>query len=127
MCSYVADPARSLCSTEKWFFWDSYTLRSPTSHLSTFGFQCFSQQLVEISFPHGGGGSPMVDVSTQCSEGSTSYLPTEQDTQFVHGCFEHRLGTTLECSDGVRCMDNNGEYTSHQHARFGSHTNSHAA
>ncbi|KAK2161927.1 hypothetical protein NP493_1552g00011 [Ridgeia piscesae] len=25
----------------------------------------------------------------------------------VHRCIEHRLGSTLECIDGVRCMDNN--------------------
>ena len=67
----------------------------------------------------------MVDVSTQCSEGRTSY-PDRTRHSVVHGCFEHRLGTTLECIDVVRCMDNNRESTSHQRAQFGSHTQSHA-
>ena len=38
--------------------------RSPTLHLSTLGFQCFNQQLVDTSFPHGGGKFPMVEFST---------------------------------------------------------------
>ena len=63
-----------------------------------------------------------MDVSTQCSEGSTSY-PDRTRHSIVHGCFEHRLGTTLECIDGV---DNNRENTSYQHALFGSHTQSHS-
>ena len=67
----------------------------------------------------------MVDVSTQCSEDNTSY-PDRTRHSVVHGCFEHRLGTTLECIDGVRSLDNNRENTLHQHARFGSHTQSHA-
>ena len=66
-----------------------------------------SQQLVDTSFPHGRGGSPMSNVSTQCSEGSTSYTHS-----VVHGCIQHRLGRTLECIDGVQCMDNNRETTS---------------
>ena len=32
----------------------------------------------------------------------------------------------MECIDGVRCMDNNQENTSHQHTRVRSHTQSHA-
>ena len=115
----------SLCPKKSWFLWDGYTLRSPTLQLSTLGFQCFNQQLVDTSFPHGGGGSPMVDVGTQCSEGSTSYSDRTRHS-VVHGCFVHHLGTTLECIDGVRCMDNNRKNTSHQHARFGSHKHSHA-
>ena len=67
----------------------------------------------------------MVDVSLQCSKGSTSY-PDRTRHSVVHGCFEHRLGSTLECIDGVRCMNNNRENTSHQHARLRSHTQSHA-
>ena len=56
----------------------------------TLGFQCFNQQLVDTSFPHGRGGSPMVDVSTQCSEDSTSY-PDRTRHSVVLGCFEHWL------------------------------------
>ena len=65
-----------------------------------------------------------MDVSTQCSEDSTSY-PDRIRHSVLHGCFKHRLGTTLECIDGVRCMDNNRESTSYQQAQFGSHTQSH--
>jgi len=113
----------SLHSQKNCILWDGYTLRSPTVHLSTF--QCFNQLLVDTSFSYNGGGSPMVDVSTQCSEGSTSY-PDKSRHPTVHGCFEHLLGTTLECIDGVWCMDNNRENTSHQHIRFRSHTQSQA-
>ena len=83
-------------STKNWFLWDGYTLQSPTLHLSTLGFQCINQQLVDNSFPHDGRGSPMVDVSTQCSEGSPSY-PDKTKHSVVHGYIEHRLGSTLEC------------------------------
>ena len=103
---------------KNWFLRNGYTL-------STLGFQCFNQQLVDTCFSHGGGGSPMSNVSTQCSDGSTSH-PDRTRHSVVHGCFERRLGTTLECIDGVRCMDNNRKNTSHQHARFRSHTQSHA-
>ena len=115
----------SLHPQKNWFLWDSYTLRSSTLHLSTLGFRCFNQQLVHTSFPHGRGRSPMVDVSTQCSEGSTSY-PDRTRHSVVHGCFEHGLGTTLECIDNVQCMVNNRKNTSYQHARFSRHTQSHA-
>ena len=81
---------------------------------------------METSFPHGGGGSPMVDVSTQCSEGRNTSYPNRTRHSVVHRCIEYRLGSTLEFIDGVRCMDNNWEYTSHQRAWFGSHTQSHA-
>ena len=77
--------------------------RSPTLHISTLGF-------------------PMVEVSTQCFEGSSG----RTRHSVVHGCIEHRLGSTLECIDGVRCMDNNRENTSHQRTRVRSHTQSHA-
>ena len=122
MCSYVADPA----TQKNWFLWDGCTQRSPTLHLSTLGLQCFNQQLVDPSFSHGEGGSPMVDVSTQCSERSTNY-PDRTRHSVVHGCIKHRLGTTLECIDGVQCMDNNQENTSHQRTRVRSHTQSHAS
>ena len=36
------------------------------------------------------------------------------------------MGSTLECIDGVRCIDNNRENTSHQRTRVRSHTQSHA-
>ena len=62
--------------------------------------------------------------SAQCSEGSPNY-PDRTRHSVVHGCIEHRLGSTLECIDGVRCMDNNRENTSHQHTRVRSHTQSH--
>ena len=107
MCSYVADPARSLCVHRK--TGSSGTAahpRSPRLHLSTLGFQCFNQQLVDTSFPHGGGRFPMVEISTQCSEGSPSY-PDRTRHSVVHRCIEHRLGSTLECIDCVQCMDNN--------------------
>ena len=126
MCSYVADPARSLCVQRK--NGSSGTAAHPhrlTLHLSTLGFQCFNQQLVDTSFPHGGGRFPMVEVSTQCSEGSPSY-PNRIRHSVVHGCIEHRLGSTLECIDGALCMDNNLENTSHQCTRVRSHTQSHA-
>ena len=42
------------------------------------------------------------------------------------GSHQHRLGSTLECIDGVRYMDNNLENTSHQRTRVRSHTQSHA-
>ena len=67
----------------------------------------------------------MVEVSTQCSEGSHSF-PNKTRHSVVHGCIEHRLGSTLDCIDGVRCMDNNRENTSHQRNRVRSHTQSHA-
>ena len=67
----------------------------------------------------------MVEVSTQCSEGSPSY-PDRTRHSVVHGWIEHRLGSTLECIDGVRCMDNNRKNTSHQRTRVRSHTQSHA-
>ena len=67
----------------------------------------------------------MVEVSTQCSEGSPSY-PDRTRHSVVHGCIKHQLGSTLECSGGVRCLDNNRENTSHQHTRVRSHALSHA-
>ena len=77
----MADPARSLCVHRKnGFFGTAAHPRSPTLHLSTLGFQCFNKQLVDTSFPHGGGRFPMVEVSTQCSEGAP-VTPTEPDTQ----------------------------------------------
>ena len=53
-------------------------------------------------------------------------LPRQTRHSVDHGCIEHRLGSTLECIDGVRCMDNNRENTSHQRTRVRSHTQSHA-
>ena len=72
-------------------------------------------------FPHGGGGCPMVDISTQCSEQSPSY-PDITRHSVVCGCIEHQLGSTVECIDGVQCMDNNRENTQRTHIR--SHTQS---
>ena len=70
--SYMADPARSLSIHRK--TGSSWTTHCEAQHciFQTLGFQCFNQQLVDTSFPHGRGGSPMVNVSTQCFEGSTS-------------------------------------------------------
>ena len=119
ICSYVADPARSLCIHRK--SGSSGTAahpRSPTLHLSTLRFQCFHQQHVDMSFPHGEGRFPMVEVSTQCSEG----YPNRTRPSVVHGCIEHQLGSTLECINVVRCMDNNRENASHQCIRVRSHT-----
>ena len=67
----------------------------------------------------------MVEVSTQCSEGSPNY-PDRTRHPVVHKCIEHRLGNTLECIDGVQCMDKNRSNTPHQHTRVRSHTQSHA-
>ena len=71
MCSYVADPARSLCvHRENGSSGTATHPRSPTLHLSTLGFLCFNQQFVDTSSPPpppGGGRSPLVEVSTQCS------------------------------------------------------------
>ena len=81
MCSYVADPVRSLCiHRENGSSGMAAHPRSPTLHLSTLGFQCFNQQLVDTSFPHGGGRFPMVEISTQWSEGAP-VTPTKPDTQ----------------------------------------------
>ena len=111
MCSYTAHPARSLCVHRK----NGYSGTaahpwSPTLHLSTLGFQCFNQQLVDTSFPQGRGRFPMVEVSTQCSEGSPSYPDRTTRHSGVHGCIEFRLGSTLVCIDAVWCMDNNREH-----------------
>ena len=89
------------------------------------GIWMFNQQLVGTSFPHGGWRFPMVEVSTQCSEGSLSYLDRTRHS-VVHGCIEQRLGSTFECIDGVRYMDNNRENTSHQRTQARNHTQSHA-
>ena len=81
MCSYVADSAQSLCVHRKTGSSGTATHpRSPTLHLSTLGFWCFNQQFVDTSFPPGGGRSPMVEVSTQCSEGSPSYPDQKNQT-----------------------------------------------
>ena len=104
MYTYVADSARSLCiHRNNGSSGTAAHPRSPTLHLSTLGFQCFNQHLEDTSFPHGGGRFPMVEVSTQCSEGSPSY-PDRTIHSVVHGCIEHRLGSTLKGIDGVRCM-----------------------
>ena len=127
MCSYMADPARSLyVHIINGSSGTAAHPRSPALHLSKLGFQCFNQQLVDTSFPHGEGRFPMVEVSTQCSEGSPSYTDRTRHS-VVHGCIEHRQGSTLECIYGVRCMDNNRENTSHQRTRVRSHTQSHAS
>ena len=99
--------------------------RSPTLHLATLGFRYFNQQLVDTSFSTGGGRASMVEISTQCSEESSCH-PDRTRHPIVHRCIEHRLGSTLEYIDGVRCMDNNRENTPHQHTRVRSHTQSHA-
>ena len=93
MCSYVADPNRSLCVHRQ--NGSSGTAAHPRSlalHLSTLGFQCFNQQLVDASFPHGGGRFPMVEVSTQCSEGSPNY-PDKPDTRLFTDASNISWGT----------------------------------
>ena len=125
MCSYVADPARSLASIEKMI---------PLGRLHTREAQhCISQHCdfnvltSNLWIPL----SPTAEEdfqwwnSAQCSDGSPSY-PDRTRHSAVHGCIEHRLGSTLECIDGVWCMDNNRENTSHQRTRVRSHTQSHA-
>ena len=52
--------------------------------------------------------------------------PTEPDTQLFTDASNIGLGSTLECINGVRCMYNNRENTSHQRTRVTSHTQSHA-
>ena len=49
-----------------------------------------------------------------------------QSSSVIHRCIEHRLGSTLECINRVRFMDNNRENTPHQRTRVRSHTQSHA-
>ena len=99
--------------------------RSPTLHLSTLGFQCFNQNLWILL-------SPTAEEDFQWWKSAHNVLRgapvtmTEPDAQIVHGFIEHRLGSTLECIDGVRCMDNNRENTSHQRTQVRSHTQSHA-
>ena len=74
----MADPVRSLCiHRENGSSGMAAHPRSPTLHLSTLGFQCFNQQLVDTSFPHGGGRFPMVEISTQWSEGAPVTLTNQ--------------------------------------------------
>ena len=54
------------------------------------------------------GASSLFD---ELSYSCLSY-PDRTKQSVVHGCIEHRLGSTLECIDGVRYMDNNRENTS---------------
>ena len=96
------------------FLWDGYTLRSPTLHLSTLTCNLWIPLF------------PTAEEDLQWWTSAHNVLRVAPVTPTEQGCFEHRLGTTLECIDGVQCMDNNRENTSHQHARFGSHTQSHA-
>ena len=120
MCSYVADPAWSLCvHRENGSSGTAAHPRSPTLHLSTLGFQYFNQQL-----------SPTAKEDFQWWKSAHNVLrdpqlPQQTRHSVVHGCIEHRLGSTLECIDSVRCMDNNRENTSHQRTRVRSHTQSH--
>ena len=69
--------------------------RSPTLHLSTLGFQCFNQKLwIPLSPMAQEELQWLVDVSTQCSDGSPSY-PDRTRHSVVHGCIKHRLGSTV--------------------------------
>ena len=79
----------------------SLSVPGRVTHLFT-----ISRPVCGYHFPPGGGRSPMVEVSTQGSEGSPSY-PDRTRHPVVHRCIGHRLGCTLECIDGIRCMDNN--------------------
>ena len=80
-CAYAWQILLGLCVHRKnGSFGMAAHQQSPTLHLSTLGFQCFNQQFVDTSFPHGGGRFPMVEISTQCSEGSPSY-PDKTDTR----------------------------------------------
>ena len=45
----------------------------------------------------------MVDIGTQCFDGSSGN-PQGSRRTFVHGRVEHRLGCTLELIDGLRCL-----------------------
>ena len=72
----------------------------PTLHLSTLGFHCFNQQLVDTSFPHGGGRG-MVEVSTQCSEGSPSYPNRTRHSVFTGASNIGWGAHWMECIDGV--------------------------
>ena len=104
MCSYVADPDRSLC-----------VHRENGSSGTAYGY-LFSLRRRKIS--NGGNQHTMFWGEPQ--------LPVQTRHWVVHRCIEHRLGSTMECIDGVRCMDNNRENTSHQCTRVRSHTQSNA-
>ena len=91
LCSYVADPTQCLCVHRK--TGSSGTATHPRNtilHLSTLGVRYFNQQVVDTSFPTGGGRSPMVEISTCCSEGSSCY-PNRTRHPVVHRCIEHRM------------------------------------
>ena len=65
----MADPARSLCVHRKNCSSGTAAAhpRSPTLHLSTLGFQCFNQQLVDTSFPHAEETEPYTQLFTDAS------------------------------------------------------------
>ena len=125
MCSHVADPAWSLASTEKMVALGRLHIRKAQHCISQhWDFNVLTSNLwIRLS--------PTAEEdfqwwkSAQCSEGSPSY-PDRTRHSVVHGCIGHWLGSTLECIDGVQCMDNNQENTSHQRTRVRSHTQSHA-
>ena len=125
MCSYVADPAQSLVSTEKMVPVGRLHIREAQHCMSQhWDFNVLTSNLLIPLFPTAEEDFQWWK-SAQCSEGSPSY-PDRTRHSVVHRCIEHWLGNTLECIDGVRCMDNNRGNTSHQRARVRSHTQSHA-
>ena len=78
---------------------------SPSSlYLSVTRWDLKSDLIVDPHFPCGGLGSTMVDVGTQCSDGS-SHNPQGSKRTFFHGCVEHRLGCALELLDGLWCLE----------------------
>ena len=81
MCSYMADPARSLyVHIINGSSGTAAHPRSPALHLSKLGFQCFNQQLVDTSFPHGGGIFQWWKSAHNVLRGAP-VTPTELDTQ----------------------------------------------
>ena len=116
MCSYVADPVRSICVHKK-----MVSLGWLHTHEAQ---HCISQHwdfnvLTSNLWIH---LSPTAEEDFQWWKSAHNVLrepqlPRQTRHSVVHGCIEHRLGSTLECIDSVRYMDNNRENTSHRRTR----------
>ena len=88
----MADPVRFVCDNREISSPGSPShLRSPALHVATLRFKSINKRHVDPHFLCGGRGSTMVDVGTQCSDGSSGN-PQGTKRIFVHGCFELRLG-----------------------------------
>ena len=104
--SYVADHVRFVCANREISFPGSPShIRSPALHVATLIFKSANKWHMDPHFFCSGQGSTMVDVGTQCSDGSSSN-PEGSMYIFVHGCFVHRLGCALELLDSLRYLVN---------------------